>query len=142
MDRSERAIIQCECQHLLNRVTNLIDSRQWQALVDCYTEDGVLFRPSDAENGIVGREAILQSLQARPPSTTCHLLANSEFDVVSTTRVIARSKVWLANGPAGAGGAVEAKAPILIGGFVDTLVYAGNRWLIAERKGSIDLKFG
>ena len=142
MDRSERAVIEWECQQLLNRVTNLIDARQWDALVDCYLKDGVLFRPSDPHNGIVGREAILQSLRERPPGITCHLLANAEFDVLSSSRVIARSRVWLAGGPAEAGGPVAARPPLLIGGFVDTLVYRDDRWLIAERKGSIELKFG
>ncbi|MGD8324886.1 MAG: nuclear transport factor 2 family protein [Gammaproteobacteria bacterium] len=142
MDRDNRTSIQWECQQLLNRVTNLIDGRQWEELVDCYLDDGVLFRPSDPDNGIVGRAAILRSLKARPPSTTCHLLANTEFDVLTSSRVVARSRVWLANGPTSIGGPVQAKAPLLIGSFEDTLVYDGERWLIAERKGSIELKFG
>ena len=138
----ERAIIQWECQQLLNRVTNLIDRRQWEALVDCYAEDGVLFRPSDADNGIVGREAILRSLKERPPTVTCHLLANTEFDVSSAFRVIARSRIWLASGPAEADGPAKARGPLLIGSFVDTLVYSNDQWLIAERRGGIELKFG
>ena len=142
MDRSKRAIIQWECQQLLNRVTNLIDSRQWEALVDCYLEDGVLFRPSAPDNGIVGREAILQSMKERPPGITCHLLANSEFDVLNDRSVVARSRVWLAGGPAEADSPVKARPPMLIGSFVDTLAYRDERWLIAERRGSIELKFG
>ena len=142
MDRSQYSVIEWECQQLLNRVTNLIDARQWEALIDCYLEDGVLFRPSDPDNGIVGREAILQSMKARPPGTTCHLLANSEFDVLNERNVVARSRVWLASGPAETNGPVQARPPMLIGSFVDTLVYRADRWLIAERKGSIELAFG
>jgi hypothetical protein len=142
MNRSDRAIIQWECQQLLNRVTNLIDSRQWAALVECYIEDGVLFRPSDPANGIVGRDAILHSLQARPPSVTCHLLANTEFDVEAPSRVVARSRVWLASGPAATDGPAEAQGQLLIGSFQDTLVCRDDRWLIAERRGGIELKFG
>jgi len=142
MDRSDRTIIQWECQQLLNRITNLIDARQWEALVECYVDDGVLFRPSDPDNGIVGREAILRSLQERPPGISCHMLANAEFDVLTSSRVVARSRVWLANGPADTDGPAKAKTPLLIGSFVDTLVYRNDRWLIAERKGSIELRFG
>jgi hypothetical protein len=148
MDRSDRTVIQWECQQLLNRVTNLIDSRQWEVLVECYLEKGVLYRPSDPDNGIFGREAILQSLRGRPPAVTCHLLANSEFDVVSAVRVIARSRVWLASGSADAtaqapaAGAVTARPPLLIGSFVDTLVRSDDRWMIAERRGGIELRFG
>jgi len=142
MERNDRAIIEWECQQLLNRVTNLIDSRQWETLVECYTEEGVLYRPSDSENGIVGREAILHSMRARPPSVTCHVLANTEFDVEGPTRVIARSRVWLASGPVAADGPARAQSPLLIGSFLDTLVYRDHRWLIAERRGAIELKFG
>ena len=142
MDRNNLATIQWECQQLLNRVTNLIDARQWEALVECYVEDGVLYRPSDPDNGIVGRAAIWQSLQKRPPGTTCHLLANAEFDVESETRVVARSRVWLASGPPSSPGPAEATGPVLIGSFTDTLVYRDDRWLIAERRGGIELKFG
>lgn len=141
MLRTDRALIEWECQQLLNRVTNLIDSRQWETLVECYLEDGVLYRPSDPENGIVGRDAILRSLQQRPPGTTCHLLANTEFDVPTASHVLARSRVWLANGPAVTDGPVQATPPLLIGSFVDTLVYRDERWFIAERRGGIEMKY-
>lgn len=142
MDRHDLNAIQWECQQLLNRVTNLIDSRQWETLVECYLEDGILFRPSDPDNGIVGREAILQSLKERPPGITCHLLANTEFDVLTASHVVARSRVWLASGPADVDGPVDARPPLLIGSFLDTLVRSDDRWLIAERRGGIELKFG
>ena len=142
MDRNEKFLIQWECQQLLNRVTNLIDARQWEALVGCYVENGVLFRPSDPDNGIVGRRAILESLKERPPRTTCHLIANTEFDVENDQRVVARSRVWLAGGPGNTELPTNTDSPLLIGSFVDTIVFTDDRWLIAERRGSIELKFG
>jgi ketosteroid isomerase-like protein len=140
MDRTTRAIIQMECQQLLNRVTNLIDACQWEKLVEYYTEDGVLFRPSDPNNGVEGKAAILESFKARPPKTTCHALVNTDIDVQSETLVVASSRVWLVSGPASEGGAVNSEGPLLIGSFVDTLVYQNNRWLIKTRKGGIELK--
>jgi len=56
--------------------------------------------------------------------------------------VVARSRVWLASGPVETTATTTAKPPLLIGSFVDTLVYRDDRWLIAERRGGIELKFG
>lgn len=50
--RTEIALIQWECQQLLNRVTLLTDNADWQVLVQCYTEDALLARPSDPNNPI------------------------------------------------------------------------------------------
>lgn len=141
MDRLERAMIQLECQQLLNRVTLLLDGGQWQALADCYTEDAVLFRPNDADRGITGREAIYQSFCARPPRASCHNIANSVFEIVTASKVVATSRVWLVTGAASETLPVSADSNLLIGSFTDTLVRREDQWLIQSRKGSIELKY-
>lgn len=140
MDRMTRAMIQMECQQLLNRATQLMDNNQWHELVELYTEDGVLFRPSDPNNGVHGKQAILESFLSRPPKTTCHALLNSVIDIQKEDLVVVTSRVWLVSGPASEGGAVNSEGPLLVGGFVDTLVYSDGRWLIKQRKGSLELK--
>jgi hypothetical protein len=141
MDRAEIQMIQWECQQLLNRVTNLMDAGQWDQLAACYAEDALMYRPSDPTNGIEGRDAILASLRARPPRTTCHLLANCVFDVHSTTSVTATSRVLLLSGDATAAIPVAAHSKLLIGSFIDDLHYDGNRWLIRKRLGSVELAY-
>ncbi|MBR9791473.1 MAG: nuclear transport factor 2 family protein [Gammaproteobacteria bacterium] len=141
MDRQERAMIQLECQQLLNRATQLLDGGQWQALADCYTEDAVLFRPSDAEHGITGRDAIYQSFCARPPRSSCHIIANSVFDIITANNVVATSRVWLATGSASETLPVTAESNLMIGSFTDTLIRREDQWLIQSRKGSIELKY-
>ncbi len=140
MDSTQRSIIEWQCQQLLNRATNLLDKGEWDALVALYTENAELFRPSDPHNSIQGRAAILESFRARPPKTTCHVLANTEFNVINADQVVAFSRVWLASGPAGQG-VVPTEGPIAIGSFSDTLVREADHWRIASRRGSMELKY-
>lgn len=141
MDRQEKNSIQQECQQLLHRVTMLLDNGQWEALADCYTEDAILYRPSDADSGIVGRDAIYQSFCARPPRISCHIIANTVFENVTATHVVAVSRVWLVTGAASEAMPVMADSQLMIGSFTDTLVRVEDQWLIQSRKGSIELKY-
>ena len=140
MQREKRVMIEWECQQLLNKVVTYTDSHCWQTLADCYTEEAVLFRPSDPDKGIVGKKDIYASFIARPPRATCHMLANCVFEVVSETSVKATSRVWLIAGDVAEKLPVEADKRILIGSFADELVYQNGCWLIAQRKGGIELK--
>jgi ketosteroid isomerase-like protein len=140
-ERIEHAVIQWECQQLLNRMTNLMDQQQWQALAQCYTEDAVLSRPSDPNNPFRGRQAILESFKARPPRTSGHSIVNSVFTVTAPDSVTAESRVWLISGPADASSPVIANSPLLIGSFTDHIKRLENQWLVAQRDGSIEMKF-
>lgn len=142
MDRQLTNIIVNECQQLLNRVTQLTDSSQWQQLAECYTEDAQLFRPSDPNNGIHGRAAILASFRDRPPRISCHMLANTLFDIHDEHTVTANSRVWLCTGDLTDVSPAPTDGKILIGTFIDKLVYKNDQWLIELRKGSIELKHG
>lgn len=140
-ERIENAVIQWECQQLLNRMTILMDQQQWQALANCYTQDAVLSRPSDPDNPICGRQAILKSLTARPPRTSAHMIVNSVFTIISREYLRANSRVWLISGPADASSPVIANSPLLIGSFTDHIKRLENQWLVAQRDGSIEMKF-
>jgi len=139
--RIEDAVMQWECQQLLNHMTNLMDQQQWQALVMCYTEDAILSRPSDPSNPIRGREDILASFVARPQRTSGHIIVNSMFTITSKDEVIAVSRVWLISGPANESSPVVANSPLLIGSFIDQIKRQDNKWLVAKRDGSIEIKF-
>ena len=141
MERQEKATIQLECQQLLNRATMLLDNGQWQELANCYTDDAVLFRPSDSGNGIEGRAAIYESFYTRPSRTSCHILANSVCEVITKEKVVANSRVWLVTGEAGDTFPVKADSKLMIGSFEDILVRIGDEWLIQLRRGGIELKY-
>jgi ketosteroid isomerase-like protein len=140
-ERIKQAVIQWECQQLLNLMTNLMDQQQWQALALCYTEDAILSRPSDPNNPIRGRQAILESLIARPPRTSGHSIVNSVFTITAQDEVTAVSRVWLISGPVDETSPVVANTPLLIGSFTDQIKRQGNQWLVAHRDGSIEMKF-
>ncbi len=142
-DRVRRAVIQWECQQHLNKVSLLTDRQDWEGLALCYTVDGVLARPSDPQHPIVGRDAILTSLSARPPRTTAHLLGNSVFEIVTVDFVKAVSRVWLVSGPKQeTDSPVSSDSQLLAGTFVDELVWDGDQWLTSRRDGSVEVKFG
>ncbi len=141
MQRESINHIQWECQQFLNKVTTLIDNHDWENLVLCYTEDGVLYRPSDPNNGVQGRAAILASFKARPPRTTCHVLANCVFNVKRTDLVVATSRVWLIQGEAAATLPVKADSKLLVGSFTDELVLINGQWFLQKRQGGIELSY-
>ncbi|MDX9874847.1 MAG: nuclear transport factor 2 family protein [Spongiibacteraceae bacterium] len=141
MERSARVQIEWECQQLLNRVTMLLDNGSWAELAACYTEDAVLYRPSDPTNGVRGREAILRSFEARPPRISCHLLANTVFDVVSATDVRAFSRVLLMTGAPSETAPAPADKTLLAGSFEDRLVLTNEGWRVASRQGTIELQY-
>lgn len=140
-ERIERAVIEWECQQLLNRMTNLMDQKEWQALANCYTHDAVLSRPSDPDNPICGRQAILKSFKSRQPRTSGHGILNCVFTIISREYVRAESRVWLISGPADEGSPVIANSPLMIGSFSDHIKWQDNQWLVAKRDGSVEIKF-
>lgn len=133
--------IQWECQQLLNRINLLMDAGRWDELAACYAEDGVLYRPSDPNRGVEGRDAILASFRARPPRTTCHVLANSVFEVHSSTRVTATSRVLLFSAEGAGDLPAAAGSRLLIGSFVDELDHHGDHWVVRKRLGSVELTY-
>ena len=141
MDRYERACIQMECQQLLNRITQLLDRGCWRELADCYTEDAVLFRPSDPDKAVEGRQAIYEAFCTRPPRTSCHIVANSVFDILDSDQVECISRVWLVAGDASDSFPVSAGSELMVGSFVDLFVRINGAWFIKSRKGTMELKY-
>ena len=142
MTVDEQFLIEWQCEQLLRRAAQLLDRTDWDAYIECYCEDAVLARPSDPDNPIVGRKAILESLLARPPRLTCHLLANTVYEIASEFQVIARSRVLLISGENSSERPAVAHADLLAGSFTDHLRKVDDQWKIAERQGSIELKYG
>ncbi|MGE3247201.1 MAG: hypothetical protein AB7J19_12825, partial [Beijerinckiaceae bacterium] len=79
---------------------------------------------------------------SRPPRITNHMLANTWFEGYTGTEMQARSRVLLLSGSPAEKLPAPAEGKLIIGEFSDTLRKAGGQWLIAERKGRLDLAFG
>ena len=141
MDVNEQFLIEWQCEQLLRRAAQFLDRTDWDAYIECFCQEAVLARPSDPDNPILGKEAILESLLARPPRLTCHLLANTVYDIVSGFQVIARSRVLLVSGENSFERPAVAHADLRVGSFTDRLRKVDDQWKIAERQGSIELKY-
>ena len=138
MTDEERRAIEADCERLIKRYVNLNDAQDWPAVAALYTEDAVFRRPSGGD-AIVGREAILASLLARPPRVQRHVIANVVVDVEDEDHARAFSVIVLYQGdplPEGLP-AMSASSP-LVGTFADQLVRTRAGWRFAERLGALD----
>ena len=138
MTDEERRAIEADCERLIKRYVNLNDAQDWPAVAALYTEDAVFRRPSGGD-AIVGREAILASLLARPPRVQRHVIANVVVDVEDEDHARAFSVIVLYQGdplPEGLP-AMSASSP-LVGTFADQLVRTRDGWRFAERLGALD----
>ncbi|TYL48957.1 nuclear transport factor 2 family protein [Marinomonas sp. IMCC 4694] len=140
----EAMLIEWQCQKLVTRSVNLLDQRDWIALASCYTEDGILYRPSAPLVPIKGRDAILHSFTSRPAKETCHALTNVETTVIDAFRAVVTSRVVLFSGEIKVDhcdSMVQANADVYIGRFIDDIICVSGEWRIAKRQGSIELQY-
>ena len=138
MTDEERRAIEADCERLIKRYVNLNDAQDWPAVAALYTEDAVFRRPSGGD-AIVGREAILVSLLARPPRVQRHVIANVVVDVEDEDHARAFSVIVLYQGdPLPEGLPPMSASSPLVGTFADQLVRTRDGWRFAERLGALD----
>jgi hypothetical protein len=142
MSDDERRAAEWDCQQLLNKMIHLLDNGRWDELAECFTEDAEFYRPSDPVNAVVGRAAIHKAFSGRPPSITSHQLASCWFQDYTGTELRAQSRILLMAGAASEERPAPANAKAFIGEFVDDFRKVDGQWLLARRKGRIDLAFG
>lgn len=137
----ERLLIVDACRQLIHRYAFLNDARDYTALVELFTVDAELRRPSAPEQPIVGRDAILAAFQGRPATAaTFHLCTDVLVDVLSPTTARARSRILLLSGSRPEGGGVPDAAsmkPVLPGTFSDELVLGADGWKFSKRSGAL-----
>jgi SnoaL-like domain len=141
MTPMDRDFITRECERLVLRAARLTDQAQWAELAELFAEDARLVRPSDPANPLVGRAAILDSMRARRPQTTRHLLTNLVVDVRSASAAHISSTVTLFAGPAPTNGLPVAGQKILVGNFEDDVVLMASGWAFERRDGSVTIEF-
>ena len=146
MKDKKRRAIEADCERLIKLYVNLNDAQAWEAVAALYTEDARFSRPSRPHDVIVGREAILASMKARPPRKQRHVIANIVVDVVDEDTAKAFSVIVLYMGDAaddgGQGNAlpIQDSASPLIGTFTDHIVRTSDGWRFAERVGALDFR--
>lgn len=141
MNDIERLLIVDACRALIHRYAYLNDARAFNELIELFTDDAVLYRPSTPDEAIVGRTAILNSLQARSASTmTFHFCTDVLIEVESPQQARARSRILLLSGTRAADGSHPDPAtlkPILPGTFRDELVLTTSGWRFSRRVGRL-----
>ena len=129
------------CEQLLYRAARLTDLARWEEVACLYVENGRLTRPSDLQNPIVGRAAILAALRARPPRITCHLLSNIVVEPTSATTAHVSSTVVLFTGSSSTPPLPVVGQKTLVGHFEDELSLINGGWAFAVRQGSMLLEY-
>jgi hypothetical protein len=142
LSSTDRAVIAWECERLIHHYAMLNDAGDFQAMARMFTADGAFARPTDADNLIRGREAILAMYLSRPPRFTRHMITSVVIDVQDTDNASGHSYLSLHTAPAGATPPVQADASYLIGAFHDRFVREDDVWKFAERRGSLSMRVG
>jgi hypothetical protein len=136
----DRQSVEWACTRLINLYALLNDAADWDGVAGLYTEDGQMARPSAPDAPIIGRDAILAALRARPPRAARHVISNIVVDVDGENEARAMSVILLFQGEAGENGALPTRDRTgpLVGFFKDRLVKTDEGWRFAERIGGLD----
>ena len=138
LNDQEKLQITNKCTQQIYRLARLNDASAFEAVSELFTEDGVLIRPSDPDRPIHGRPAILAALASRPARPTRHVLSNVEVVIESDIQVVVVSTVVMYSGtPPETPSTITS---IAIDSYTNVLCPVGDKWLIKERRGKIDMK--
>ena len=129
MDDVARLLAEREIERMILDYAAWNDAGAWDKVAALYTDDGRMSRPTAPDDFIVGRAAILDAFQARPPRTTRHVCANIRVSMETTDTARAVSQILLFT---------AAAQPPLVGSYHDRLERTTSGWLFTERRGSLD----
>ena len=133
----ERMLAEHQCERLIKRFAVLNDENAYDEMVGMFTESGQFARPSQPEDLLTGKAAILEAFKARPLRISRHFISNIMVDIVDQNSANAISYVLLYTAPTNS---TESKPPYLIGRFKDQLERVDGQWLFRQRLGSVDLR--
>lgn len=145
MQDIDRQVIEYACARLVNQFAVCNDAGRYDTLAALFAEDGQYARPTDPDNFVVGREAILAAFKARPADKlTRHLISNVVIDVQAPTSASGICYVTLYSGstarPAEKHGFVGQLSP-LIGEYHDDFVLTTDGWKFRRRQGRLVFSF-
>ena len=142
MDALALWLAERQCRHLVMAAAEAVDHQQYQAFVDCFTEDAVLQRPGGEP--LSGHGAILASYASKSPDRlTQHLLCNHRVTVDPSGWAESSCKVLLYVSdrrrpllPAGR----LADASHHVGQFLDRLVQTADGWRLQHSKAWFEMQ--
>lgn len=143
LSRMDRMLIEHECARIVRHSLNLSDARAYARIVDLFTDDAVVIRPSKPDHPLIGKAAIAADYAARPGDRrTFHICSNIVVDVVSRVRAEAYCHVLLYSAVVDPDGeTLPTAAPAQFAGdYHDVLVWQDTRWRFRSRTGRMILK--
>jgi hypothetical protein len=139
----ERMLIEHECAKIVRHSLNLSDAREYARILDLFTEDAIVIRPSKPDEPLVGKAAIAADYAARVADRlTFHLCTNIVVDAVSREEAEAYCHVLLFSAEVAPGStALPAATPTQYAGeYHDVLVRQDGRWRFRSRRGRMILR--
>jgi hypothetical protein len=136
--------IERACERIIYAYSRALDLGDMSAAADFFAQNGSMARPMAPGVVIQGREAIRAALLTRPKTLlTKHLATNVMIDVVSREEARGLSYLTMISTtpPPGVEAPFTSAGPLYFGEFVDRFVCEAGVWKIAERRGSIQMKF-
>ena len=125
--------IHSEIEHLIKYFAYLNDQKQYNELINLFTDDAIYARPSEPNDLIVGHADIINSFNNRPQKITQHIVGNIFLDQQADDLILAQSEIILFSGN-------DAKLleMFVVGGFKDKIVYQNHQWRFQERRGFVN----
>jgi hypothetical protein len=143
MNLHETQSIELACSKLCNQFAVFNDTGSHEELAALFTEDARYARPTDPDNFVSGRAAILVAFKARPKDKiTRHLITNILIEVSGTKTARGLCYVTLFSGStANAAGkfGFKANAAVLVGEYHDEFVLTESGWKFSQRVGRLIL---
>lgn len=139
MDQVEEQLIKAQCQELILRFALLNDTQQYEELAALFVEDGVFFRPLKPNNGLAGRRAIFEDLNAKPTGLkSFHVCTNILISVQSATQAsgLTYFTVYLGSQrPSEQGQPEPFEGKIYVGQYIDEFRRYDRQWYFQSRRG-------
>jgi ketosteroid isomerase-like protein len=142
----ELIAIEHACTRVLLKSMSTFDDRDFKAFADLFTVDAVFVRANQPSEPLVGREAILVALNARPTDRlTRHLCTNIEIEVLDASR--AKGRCYLLSFSTSTSlpdhvGGRPADSIQRMGEYHDQYVRTAEGWKIARRDGKVVMVMG
>jgi hypothetical protein len=136
-----RRDIEHACTRLVTRFMTFFDAQEYAAIGPLFAPGGVLVRASEPDAPLVGREAIVRALEARPPQRlTRHLCTNIDIEVDEADHATGSCYLLLyaadmSERPSANGYSVAGKRAV--GEYHDEFVRTAEGWRFARRVGRI-----
>lgn len=142
LSAAERIGIEHECEKLVRQYALYVDAGDYDLLGGLFAKDAVFGRPTDPENPIAGRDAIVAGFRKRPGGRiTRHIVSCCVIEADDARSAHGQSYMVLYQGPMGAQEeATIMDKPALVGGFEDRFVFEDGAWRFLARHGKLALK--